>query len=64
VINYGPLSREEKLMVICSVVTGSGTKAHFDEEELKHRINQCLTIAEEIIYSSPSRIAELADFAN
>ena len=43
------LSRREKLALISSILSGVGSKAHFDEETLRSRINQCLMLAENIL---------------
>lgn len=45
----GPLSREERVKIICSVLTGVGDKAYFCEETIKNRIIKCLQIVEEIL---------------
>lgn len=58
---YGPLSRDEKILIISSVLQGVGTKPHFDDDLLKNRIAQCLQIAEEMICLNPFKVAELAE---
>lgn len=43
------LTRQEKLELICSVLSGVGGKANFDYETMKSRIQQCLSLAETIL---------------
>ena len=45
----GPLSREEKVQIICSVLSGMGSKVQFCDAMVKARMQQCLQIAEELI---------------
>ena len=49
--NYlaGPLSRQEKIDIICSVLTSSGNNPIFDEETISSRIKQCFKIAEQFL---------------
>lgn len=43
------LTREEKLEIVCSVLSGVGSKAHFDYETMRSRIQQCLSLAETML---------------
>jgi hypothetical protein len=44
-----PLSREEKLLLISSIFSGIGSRAHFCPETIKSRIDQCIKLVEEIL---------------
>ncbi len=43
------LTREEKLLLISSILSGIGSRAHFCPETLRSRIEQCISLAEEIL---------------
>ncbi len=45
----GPLSRQEKMQIICSVINGISREHFFCEKIINDRIVKCLKIAEEVL---------------
>lgn len=43
------LNRQEKIILISSIMSGAARDAYFDEKAVENRIIQCLAIAEKML---------------
>jgi hypothetical protein len=48
------LNREEKMQIITACISGVGSRAVFNYEDVKNRIQYCIQIAEEVLNGTNS----------